>query len=162
MTDLKIDIVLQAGNWPKIEQTEKLITGAIRTTVETARLPLPRDAEFAVVLSDDHQIQKLNRQWRNIDKPTNVLSFPSGSIEPGDMPDSLMGDVVVARETVEREAANQGKTFDQHLTHLVIHGFLHIFGYDHTNDKDAETMENLERQCLMVLGLPDPYGPNGN
>jgi probable rRNA maturation factor len=112
-------------------------------------------AELSILLTDDAEQRALNRQWRGIDKPTNVLSFPQ--IEPFGPVVGLLGDIVLARETVEREAAAEGIPFVHHFTHLVVHGFLHILGYDHLEDDDATIMEALETEILGVLGIPDPY-----
>lgn len=110
-----------------------------------------RSGELSIALSDDAQVRALNRDYRGKDKPTNVLSFP--------MPEDsgLLGDVVLARETLEREAAEQGKTFADHLTHLVVHGVLHLYGFDHQNDTDAADMEAREVRALAQLGIDNPY-----
>ena len=104
---------------------------------------------------DDAEQQVLNREWRNMDKPTNVLSFPQ--IEPFGPVLGILGDITLARETLEREAAEQGVSFTDHFTHLVVHGFLHILGYDHIEEQDALVMEGLETQILAALGIADPY-----
>jgi probable rRNA maturation factor len=109
------------------------------------------DGEVAVVLTDDAAIRKLNKQWRRIDKATNVLSFPSAKGAP------MLGDIVIAHETLARESRDEGKEFNHHLSHLAVHGFLHLMGYDHQTDSDAETMEELERAVLARLRIPDPY-----
>ncbi|KIZ39760.1 rRNA maturation RNase YbeY, partial [Rhodopseudomonas palustris] len=102
----------------------------------------------------------LNANWRGIDKPTNVLSFPAlqppGGIEPDDAP-RMLGDIAIAYETVRREADDEGKPFVNHLSHLAVHGFLHLVGYDHESEAEAEAMEDVERQILAGLGIPDPY-----
>lgn len=113
-------------------------------------------AELSIVLTDDAEQRVLNRDWRGIDKPTNVLSFPQ--LEPFAPPAGLLGDIVLARETLEREAAELGKSFEDHFTHLVVHGFLHILGHDHVDDAEALVMEGLETQILASLGIADPYG----
>jgi probable rRNA maturation factor len=112
-------------------------------------------AELSIVLTDDAEQRQLNAQWRGIDKPTNVLSFPQ--IEPGGPVTGLLGDIVLARETLEREGAEQSVSFDDHFTHLVVHGFLHILGYDHLAEDEALVMEGLETQILASLGIADPY-----
>ena len=118
------------------------------------------EAELAVMLTDDAGIRTLNNNWRGIDKPTNVLSFPAlqptGPISPDDAP-RMLGDIAIAYETTRREADDEQKPFDHHLSHLAVHGFLHLIGYDHENDGDAEAMETLEREILAQLGIPDPY-----
>jgi probable rRNA maturation factor len=119
------------------------------------------DAELAVMLTDDAGIRTLNKNWRGIDKPTNVLSFPAlqppeGAPEPDDMP-RMLGDIAIAYETTRREADDEEKPFAHHLSHLAVHGFLHLVGYDHEQDGEAEAMEALEREILSQLGIPDPY-----
>ncbi len=113
-------------------------------------------AELSVVLTDDAEQRELNRQYRGIDKPTNVLSFPQ--IEPFSPIRGLIGDIILARETLEREAQELDKPLAEHFTHLVVHGFLHILGYDHIAEDEALQMESLETQILAGLGIADPYG----
>ena len=112
-------------------------------------------AELSILLVDDAEQQRLNQEWRGIDKPTNVLSFPQ--VEPFGPVAGLLGDIVLARETLEREAAELETPFAHHFTHLVVHGFLHILGYDHLEDAEAAEMEGLETRILATLGVPDPY-----
>jgi probable rRNA maturation factor len=112
-------------------------------------------AEISVVFTSDAEQQQLNRQWRGIDAPTNVLSFPL--IAPHATVSGLLGDIVLARETVEREAREEGWTIADHISHLVVHGFLHILGYDHIAEDEALHMERLETQILASLGIADPY-----
>lgn len=112
-------------------------------------------AELSIVLLDDAQQQVLNRDYRGIDKSTNVLSF--SQIEPFGPVSGILGDITLARETLEREATELGKSFTDHFTHLVVHGFLHILGYDHIEEADALVMEGLETQILASLGIADPY-----
>jgi probable rRNA maturation factor len=115
------------------------------------------ESELAIVLTDDAAIRELNHRWRGRDKPTNVLSFPAhGLVPPGSGPRPL-GDVVIAYETMTHEAQEQGLPLTHHLTHLAVHGFLHLLGYDHESDTEAETMEQLERDILARLDVPDPY-----
>lgn len=112
-------------------------------------------AEVTVVLTDDAEQRDLNREWRGKDASTNVLSFPQ--IEPFDPVFGLIGDITVALETVRREADELEKSFEDHFTHLIVHGFLHILGYDHIEEQDALEMEALETQILAGLGIADPY-----
>jgi probable rRNA maturation factor len=112
-------------------------------------------AELSIVLMDDASQQELNKQWRGMDKPTNVLSFPQ--IEPFAPVLGILGDITLARETLEREAEELGVSFNDHFTHLVVHGFLHILGYDHIDENEALVMEGLETQILATLGVSDPY-----
>ncbi len=117
------------------------------------------DTELSLLLTHDAEIADLNAQWRGKDGPTNVLSFPAVPIRPGQAPGPLLGDIVLARQTIAREAAIEAKSVDAHLTHLIVHGILHLLGYDHVQDNDAETMEQLERAILADLGIDDPYAP---
>ena len=116
-----------------------------------------RRTEVSVVLADDALVRRLNRQWRRIDAATNVLSFPSLDQELPPKAPFLLGDVVLAYETVSREAQEQGKELADHLRHLVVHGILHLLGYDHEDPGQAEQMEALETQVLARLGVDDPY-----
>lgn len=129
------------------------MTALIEPAVQAAlgEVDSPTMGELSVVLSDDAQVQKLNRDYRHKDKPTNVLSFPMPP-ETG-----LMGDVIFARETLAREAANQGKRFEDHFVHLLIHGVLHLQGFDHQIDVDAEDMEAREVRALARLSIDNPY-----
>ena len=112
------------------------------------------------MLTDDSAIRALNRDWRGHDKPTNVLSFPAKqprSRRTGAAVPASLGDIVIAYETTAREASAEGKPLKHHLAHLAVHGFLHLLGYDHENDRDAKQMEPLETEILAGLGMPDPY-----
>ena len=115
--------------------------------------------EVSVLLTDDATVHGLNRQYRGQDKPTNVLSFAAldASPPPPAYGPLLLGDVVIAYETTAAEAARDGKTIPQHLSHLVVHGVLHLLGHEHENDAEAEAMEALETALLATLGIADPY-----
>jgi probable rRNA maturation factor len=148
-----IDIIVQSPLW----ETETGVETMLHRAIEEAAAELStRDAELAIVLTDDSTIRMLNRDWRKIDEPTNVLSFPATNARADGAP-PLLGDIVIAYETSAREAAAEAKPFAHHLAHLAVHGFLHLHGYDHTADEDAETMERLERAILARLGVSDPY-----
>lgn len=112
--------------------------------------------EVTIVLADDETVHRLNRDFRGMDKPTNVLSFIA---RPPTIPDTdaPLGDVILGFETVKRECEEFGIPFSNHVRHLVVHGCLHLLGHDHENDHDAERMENLETDILAGLGVPDPY-----
>ena len=143
---LDIDIAVQSDLWA---DHEALIRSAIEAAL--AVLDTPRLGELSIALSDDAQIKALNRDYRNKDKATNVLSFP---IAP---PAPLLGDIVLAHETLCREAEEKKVAFDTHMSHLLIHGFLHLQGYDHENDKEAAIMEALEVKALARLNIDNPY-----
>jgi probable rRNA maturation factor len=153
----KIDVLVQSDLWKDRPDAEPVIRSAI--TKAAAVLSTP-DVELAIVLTDDSAIRQLNRTWRGVDAGTNVLSFPTGSAGGSGSP-SLIGDVVLAYETIASEARKEGKPFAHHLAHLAVHGFLHLLGYDHERRIDAQTMERLETDILRRLAIPDPYGSAG-
>lgn len=115
----------------------------------------PVQGVVSVSIDRDAALRDLNRQWRNMDKPTNVLSFPAPAL-PHVAP-RQWGDIAISYETTAREAADEGKPFADHLSHLAVHGFLHLLGYDHESDHDAEKMEAAERTILARVDVPDPY-----
>ena len=143
-----IDIQVASKLWqtqPAAEQTVRAAIAAAAAALSTA------DGEVSVVLTDDAAIRSLNRDWRKIDKPTNVLSFPAPKGA------AMLGDIVIAYETLERECAEEDRIFLDHLAHLTVHGFLHLIGYDHQNDAQADEMEALESKIMTLMKLPDPY-----
>jgi probable rRNA maturation factor len=113
--------------------------------------------ELSLVFANDAMIQSLNAQWRGKDKPTNVLSFPAFPLKPGAKLPLMLGDIVLARETAAREALAEDKPFDSHVSHLLLHGFLHLLGYDHETEAEALAMETIETRILASLAIPDPY-----
>lgn len=159
---LDIQSSVEEGNWPDEASLEAMATGVLERAAlylaEQEQQPFGRvPLEVSLVFTDDAAIREINREWRAQDKPTNVLSFPAFPLEPGGKPGPMLGDIVLARETIEREAADLGKPVDEHLTHLLVHGFLHLFGYDHMDAEEAEEMEGLETRILSELGISDPY-----
>jgi probable rRNA maturation factor len=153
------EVLVVADCWEAEPEAEAVVMRAIDAAASMVDADTG-DAELAVMLTDDAGIRTLNTNWRGIDKPTNVLSFPAlqppGGHEPDDAP-RMLGDIAIAFETMRREADEEQKPFDHHLSHLAVHGFLHLVGYDHENDGEAEAMESLERDILALLGIPDPY-----
>lgn len=146
---------VEAGDWPDEAELEASARRAFAAAAE--RTDAPPLFEVSLLFTDDAHIQVLNRDFRGKDKPTNVLSFPAASGVFPDDATKVLGDIVIARETVEREAEEEGKSFDHHLTHLLVHGFLHLLGYDHESDDEAEEMEAMERLILAGLEISDPY-----
>ena len=130
---------------------------AARSPAARAAIPArsSRDGEVSVMLTDDAAIRTLNRTWRGIDKATNVLSFPRRR-RATRLP-RLLGDIAIAYETTAREAEDEEKPFADHLAHLAVHGYLHLLGYDHESDDEAETMERLEATILARIDVADPY-----
>ena len=149
---------MAADCWHEAPDAEAVIRRAIVTAAGSVDADIG-GAELAIMLTDDSTIRTLNRDWRGLDKPTNVLSFPARpptADKAGNAP-RLLGDIAIAYETLCREADHEGKPFNNHLSHLAIHGFLHLIGYDHEDDDDAEAMEAREAEILARLGIPDPY-----
>ena len=147
----KIDVLMQSDLWKATEDVRPVARRAIREAAALLAMPA---AELAVVLTDDSAIRLLNRAWRGVDAPTNVLSFPTK--RAGNDP-PLIGDIVLAYETIAGEARAEHKPFAHHVAHLAVHGFLHLLGYDHVRDEDAEVMEQVELDVLRRLAIPDPY-----
>ena len=150
---LSIEISRNSEGWP--EHLDARAEQAVREALTESKAKITGAAELSIVLTDDAEQRNLNRDWRGIDKATNVLSFPQ--IEPFAPVSGLLGDIILARETLVKEADEQGVSFDDHFTHLVVHGFLHLLGYDHIEDADALVMEGLETQILASLGVANPY-----
>ena len=116
--------------------------------------------EVSVVLADDEFVQSLNKEWRQQDKPTNVLAFPCKELGHSSDTMRLLGDIVIASGVVQREALGENKTVGHHMTHMVVHGTLHLLGYDHISDDEAAEMEGFEIVALAALGIDDPYLSN--
>jgi probable rRNA maturation factor len=150
---LAVDIVVESPLW----KAQRGADAMLRRALAAAGALVPSDGELAVVLTDDAAIRALNRDWRGKDAATNVLSFPAKEARPDRRAPRLLGDIVIAYETVAREAAAEGKPFMHHLAHLAVHGFLHLVGYDHEANGDADAMERLEIAILARLDVPDPY-----
>ncbi len=151
-----IDLSIEAGNWPDRELLEARTEQAIAAALAGGALDVADGSEVSLLFTDDAAIRTLNSRWRGKDKATNVLSFP-GSDPVGDVYGPLLGDIVFAHETVEREAQDLGIEFLDHLTHLTVHGLLHLLDYDHQDNEEAELMESLEKSILATLGIDDPY-----
>jgi probable rRNA maturation factor len=150
---LHIDLRIESPLWdgqPLAEKTVRISVLAAAAALSTA------GGEVSIVLTDDSAIRSLNRDWRGIDKPTNVLSFPVSGPDSGEGA-RLLGDIVIAFETLERECADENRDLLHHLAHLAVHGFLHLNGYDHQTDAQAEAMEGLESKIMTHLNMPDPY-----
>lgn len=150
-------VAIECDGWPDEAHLASLIGGAFSASQIELGLSSDYPSEVSFLFTDDAAIQGINNEWRGMDKPTNVLSFPAFPLRPGMAPKPLLGDIILALETVTREALEENKKFDDHLVHLIIHGLLHLFGYDHENDEDADIMENLERKILSALAIADPY-----
>jgi probable rRNA maturation factor len=162
--DASIEVTVLCPEWQRsLPDAAELASWAARLALargapETDNASIDR-VELGIRLADDAEQQRLNRDWRGIDRPTNVLAFPGW--EPGELPPAgapwLLGDVALAYETVAREAQQQGKAFADHFRHLIVHGVLHLLGYDHATETEASQMEALETSILAGLGVADPY-----
>ena len=143
--DIEVDV--EVDDWLNVPQVVTRTRAAAQAALESRP-----EGSVAILLADDEAIRELNREWRGKDAPTNVLSFPAAaSAAPH------LGDVALAYETCAREAAEQGKPLEHHLAHLVAHGVLHLLGWDHQTDAEADRMEALERDIIARIGVPDPY-----
>jgi len=136
-------------------QAEPLAEQTVRAAIAAAASALAAaDGEVSILLTDDSAIARLNRDWRGIDKPTNVLSFPAAKSGGGT---AMLGDIVMAYETLRRECDDEDRVFLHHLAHLTVHGFLHLIGYDHHTDTQADKMEGLESKIMTRMKMPDPH-----
>lgn len=153
MIPLSVEIAVENGNWP--EGLEPLAERVLSTALAHCGYAIEGPCELSVLLTDNAAQQALNREWRGMDKPTNVLSFPA--IGPDDALEGLLGDISLAYETLVQEAEALEKPFEQHFAHLLVHGCLHIVGYDHETEQEALAMERRETDIMALLGYPDPY-----
>lgn len=150
--DLQIALDKEFDNLPNEQQFQHWLTSAVSL--------FQPDAEVTIRVVEPDESQQLNNQYRGKDKPTNVLSFPF-EVPPG-VELNLLGDLVICKSVVEYEADQQNKSLDAHWAHMVVHGALHLLGYDHIEDSEAEEMESLEREIIQKLGFDDPYKDDDN
>lgn len=168
---MMLEIALESDEeWDSSGSWEQLIRRAAEAAIAESDFPnltsAPRPIEISVTLTGDEQVRSLNAEWRGKDRPTNVLSFPLA--EQGELretnvdgPELLLGDIVLARGVCEAEAAEKGISVDQHAAHLLVHGTLHLLGYDHDADDEALDMEAREVRALERVGIANPYEANG-
>jgi probable rRNA maturation factor len=153
---VQVSIQKAAPGWKAVPGANAKVRKAARQAVSMAGVPVMAGAELAVLLADDARVREVNRQWRAKDKPTNVLSFPGAPPERISQA-PFLGDIILAFETTAAEALAEEKPLGHHMMHLVVHGVLHLLGYDHMTPGDAERMEGLESAILASLDIPDPY-----
>ncbi|WP_375628546.1 rRNA maturation RNase YbeY [Bartonella sp. TT67HLJMS] len=151
-----IDIMVKSAGWNDEKMLYNITEKALMATMNHVSLANVV-SEISLLFTDDKHMAQINAQWRNKNKSTNVLSFPAFPLKAGNPPGPMLGDIIIARETVVLEAEKQGKTFQDHLTHMIVHGILHLLGYDHETDNEAYQMEKLEREILQKLSIKDPY-----
>jgi probable rRNA maturation factor len=151
-TTLSLDLRVADDRWQKLENVEQFATRVLAA----AAARMAEGGEVAVLLTDDAEMHALNKQWRGIDKPTDVLSFPGDGPEIPGQPQYL-GDIAIGYDTALRDAETMDRAFEAHMAHLLIHGFLHLLGYDHIEPEDAKVMEPLEVEMLASLGWDNPY-----
>lgn len=154
---IAFDLTVEAGAWPNEAALDELARHAVDAAASFLTLQARQPAELSLLFTDDAHMRVLNGNWRGKDSATNVLSFPASDLAPGDTLPPLLGDIVLAHETVKDEAGLENKSFDDHLTHLIVHGLLHLLGYDHSEPAQAGHMESCERAILARLGINDPY-----
>lgn len=164
MTNLTIDVQLQSLLWKnQVCYKKNFLKKILMTTLDVIQISKKLSLEVSFLLTNNDTIQHLNKVYRHQDKPTNVLAFPLYSLDelkselPVPAPHKALGDIVLAYETILQEAHEQKKSFIDHFTHLVIHGWLHLWGYDHQNDLEASVMEQLEIKILSEFTIPNPY-----
>lgn len=145
---ISIDLTISDDNWRALDELSGLIDRVLGAAEALAETP----GEVSILLTDDDAMQALNAQFRDKDMPTDVLSFPAHEMDA-----PFLGDIAVGYEISAKDAAESGKTLSDHLAHLIIHGYLHLVGYDHMDEKEAEEMEDLERRALASIGIADPY-----
>ena len=148
-----VDVEMVDPAWAAAGDIESLAQDVVAATLTEVGRRVHPDAEISIRLCDDDEIRALNLAWRDKDKATNVLSFPTPAGDGG----RLLGDIVVAFEYVSEEARETGRSLRDHLTHMLVHGLLHLLGFDHEREDEAEEMEAFERRILATLGIDDPY-----
>jgi probable rRNA maturation factor len=149
---MAVDIQVASKLWQAQPQAEPTVRAAIAAAASLSTAA----GEVSILLTDDKAIRALNRDWRGIDKATNVLSFPAPDAAGGATP-KMLGDIVMAYETLVQECAREDRVFLHHLANLTVHGFLHLIGYDHQTDSQADAMEGLESKIMTRMKMPDPY-----
>lgn len=164
---MMLEVAIEADEeWDSSRSWERLVRGAVEAAIAESAFPqlitIERPIEISVLLTGDDQVRRLNAEWRGKDKATNVLSFPM--LEADDLrdatvtgPELLLGDIILARGVCEAEAIEKGVSVEDHATHLIVHGTLHLLGYDHERDSEGAEMEQREIRALDRLGVANPY-----
>lgn len=163
-SNAEIEVISLCAAWNRLlpdakDLARRVALQALARGASKAVFALPEQVELSIILADDAEQRRLNHVWRGVDRSTNVIAFPGwtpGAPAPSGAP-LLLGDIVLAFETVAHEADEQDKTLADHFGHLIVHGVLHLLGYDHASDMEAVEMERLETSILAELGVADPY-----
>ncbi|MCZ2158069.1 rRNA maturation RNase YbeY [Bartonella sp. 220] len=153
---ITIDITVESSGWNDEKTLYNITEKILKTTMHHVSLDNVI-SEISLLFTDNKHMAQINAQWRNKNKPTNVLSFPAYPLKAGDPPGPMLGDIIIAQETVALEAKKEGKLFQDHLAHMIVHGLLHLLGYNHETDDEAHHMEKLEREILQKLSIKNPY-----
>ncbi len=158
----QVDVIIDDQSWPTLLPNVESVASELCRACVAAALRQPQTGEtveLCVVLASDRRLRQLNRRYRGFDRPTNVLSFANleGAPPPDTGEPKLLGDVLIARETAEREAQEDGKSLRDHVSHLIVHGTLHLLGFSHEEEEEADEMEALERRILASFDIADPY-----
>lgn len=156
-----VDVIVEDKRWAEVCDSEALAQAAVEAVLSNIKTSWSGELEISFLFCDDEKIRGLNATWNKKDSATNVLSFPA-SPEGNKGPVTLLGDVIIAFDTISSEAQVQRKTIPSHTAHMLVHGVLHLFGFDHLNDEDADEMETLETRILHVMGIDDPWASQDN
>lgn len=155
---MDLQLAIETDGWPEKQALRDKVLDAVGEAFNELGLEPSPQTCLSLLFTDDEAIRQLNANWRGIDKPTNVLSFPGPEIGDSTEISRVLGDIAFALQTISDEAVVENKPFDHHLTHLIVHGLLHLLGYDHQTDEEAVEMETVETRILARLAIPDPYG----
>lgn len=152
---IEAECIIERGEWPSEEVLQNTCTRAVNAVAD--HLGITGTHSVAILFTDNAGMKNLNTRFRGKDEPTNVLSFPAPAPAMLSRSSPFLGDIALGFETIAHEAESEGKRFHDHLSHLVVHGVLHLLGYDHESSEEAEEMENLEKRILESLAIEDPY-----
>jgi len=155
---VRSDILIEDQRWVATLDLQLLVDRVIAAALSALDTDNGESAEVSLLFADDARISLLKGAWLGKNSPTNVLSFPAADVgQPPCEGNRFLGDMIFSFDTIRREAEDEGKPFEAHLAHMIAHGFLHLMGYDHIDDEEANVMEALESRALLTLGMPDPW-----
>ena len=157
---IEIEVVVEDDRWAHQLDPGRLVADVAKYVRLNKSTNIPNNSSATALFCSDARIRELNSRWMNKDAPTNVLSFPALLYGPSEA-ERYLGDIAISFETILSEAENDRRTFDEHATHMLLHGLLHLLGFDHQNEDEAVQMERLESEILVAMGMGDPWAPNG-